>query len=134
MGLLQSKLLWLALIPLGIHAAKFLGNQKNRDASIILILGIGLFVGNIMVLKSQPTQEQWSDLQEIVNLTGEDYISNDWYYGHWLNYLGARAMENNMFPKPNYTVNPNAAWALTNETLNHSLVKDYGWVKLYSLK
>ena len=131
LGLLQARWLWLATFPLAIMLWEFLKDHKKKEAFLIVAVGLGLFMGSMTIIQSQPLSQQMSDLKEVISITGNNEINNCWWTGHWLYWLGGNPRYTNLRPQPiSYNPGP-APYHLTNESLNLTLVRDFQWIRLY---
>ena len=133
-GIFQAKYLWFAAFPLAIMLVDALKSEDKKKVQTLLIvmLGVGFFMGAQMVIQSQPTSQQMADYQEIANLT--DSIDNSWHYGHHLRYHGIEPLNDNLHPEWRVPdVNWENEWALSHIPLgdDYRLVKNFTWSLLY---
>lgn len=124
-------------IPLGM-AATYIVEKKNIfkgvSGTIFMIWCLmGFVVGAGTVMQTNPSNQLMSDLYEVTAITQGEPIANDWSFGHILNWMGAFPMDSPYNPQPNFTLHPYAMWALTNETLNYPIVKQYDGFALYNI-
>lgn len=131
LGILSAKWLWLAVFPLAIMLSDLVQNSNRRDGFVVMVVGLGLFIGSLFVLNAAPTGAQLHDIQMVVDICGSSEINNEWWLGHWLRYNGGNPRYSNLKHTPEAYMPGPAACHLTNSTLGLPLVRDFGWIRLY---
>ena len=139
LGILNAKWLWLAAFPLAFMLYKLYWDQNKEKlyGFVIFAVGVGLFCGSMLVVSSEPTAQQFADIQEMKLYIGEEAFDNSWHFGHWFNYNGMNPINTNLHPSAYIAPPWNTTWAVyhncSEELVGYDMFKNFTWACLYRL-
>lgn len=130
MGLVTAKYLWLGVPFLCFATGMWFKEHGKLDWIPYLVL-FGLLYSGYFVWNAIPTEQNIVDVQNIVGITKNDVVNNDWTFGHWLRYYGGNPRFDNSLPVANQSFVNASGWVLTTQNVSCPLIENLSSFRLY---